>query len=273
MPRPVALALTFAFIGYLFWRDGKAKPPITAALWIPLIWMLIAGSQPVTTWLGGFATGGGTGPEDGSLLDRLVYSTLIVAGVIVLVRRRVRLWEVISENKWLTFYFVYCFAAITWSDFPFVAFKRWIKTLGEPVMVIVLLSEPFPIEALTRLMKRGAYVLLPLSITFIKYFPERGRAFNIFNGVAENNGVALNKNCLGFLVMILGAFFFCHFLRTRKLEPSRSRRDELILTAGLLGMTWWLMIQAQSSTSLMGLMIAMTVTIVLGLPFVNRRFV
>jgi exopolysaccharide production protein ExoQ len=274
MPRPLALALTLAFIAYLFWRDVKEKPRITTALWIPFLWMLTSGSRPLSRWLSwGGAGGSVAGIEDGSPIDRLVYSGLIAVGLFVLTKRRLRLWEVIRNNKWLTLYFVYCFAAIFWSDFPFVAFKRWIKCIGEPVMVLVLMTEPAPMEALTRLMKRCAYLLIPLSICYIKYFPEFGRSFNVFTGYGENNGVALDKNGLGYLCMVLGTFFFVHLLRTRKLEQTTARRNELILTAGFIWMIWWCMIQAQSSTALMGLIIAMLVVVVLGLPMVSRRFV
>jgi exopolysaccharide production protein ExoQ len=42
-------------------------------------------------------------------------------------------------------------------------------------MALVLLTEPDPEEALVRMMKRSAYVLLPVSVLFIKYYPELGR--------------------------------------------------------------------------------------------------
>ena len=72
--------------------------------------------------------------------------------------------------------------AILWSDFQFVAFKRWIKILGHPIMALVVLTDPDPIEALRRLFKRAAFVLVPMSILFIKYFPEYGRGFDQWTG-------------------------------------------------------------------------------------------
>ena len=56
-------------------------------------------------------------------------------------------------------FLLYCFIAILWSDFPFVALKRWIKMLGHPIMALILLTEPDSDEAFVRLMKRSAYVL------------------------------------------------------------------------------------------------------------------
>jgi hypothetical protein len=47
-----------------------------------------------------------------------------------------------SEQSVDTIFFVYCFLAIFWSDFPFVAFKRWIKVLGQPIMALIVLESP-----------------------------------------------------------------------------------------------------------------------------------
>ena len=77
-----------------------------------------------------------------------------------------------SHNRLLTVFLVYCLISIVWSDFPFVAFKRWIKILGHPVMTLVVFTEPDWEESVTRLMKRCAYVIAPVSILFIKYFPQ-----------------------------------------------------------------------------------------------------
>jgi exopolysaccharide production protein ExoQ len=77
--------------------------------------------------------------------------------------------EIVRNNQWLAIFFVYCFLAIFWSDFPFVAFKRWMKVLGHPIMALIVLTKPDPGEALTRLMKRCAYVIVPVSLLFIKY--------------------------------------------------------------------------------------------------------
>src|SRR5262245_12606298 len=120
MPRPFALAATIAFVFYLLRRDIREKPEITGALWIPLLWLLISGARFVSQWIGGGAGGGSL--EDGSPIDRTVFLGLIIAGIIVLRKRHVQVLDVIKNNGWLSFYFFYCFVAIFWSDYQFVAF-------------------------------------------------------------------------------------------------------------------------------------------------------
>ena len=111
------------------------------------------------------------------------YFALIAAGFCVLIKRQVRLSEIVRNNGWLIAFLLYCFISIAWSDFPFVAFKRWIKILGHPIMALIVLTEPDPEEAVKRLMKRCAYVVVPVSILFIKYYPQLGRSFDPWSGM------------------------------------------------------------------------------------------
>src|SRR5438477_10076072 len=192
-PSTVALLFTVAFIIFLFRRDIREKPHVTGALWLPLLWMLIIGSRSPTQWL---AVGGymqGSSMEEGNPLDAFVFFTLIAAGFYILNRRQVSLSEIFRNNGWLMAFLLYCLVSILWSDFPFVAFKRWIKILGHPIMALIILTEPDLEEALIRLMKRCAYVVVPVSFLFIKYYPQWGRDFDPWPGAPSLNGNAGNR--------------------------------------------------------------------------------
>jgi O-antigen ligase len=272
MPPSLAFLFTAICIGLLFRRDLREKPKVSGALWIPILWFLIIGSRPVSQWLTlfGLPVGGGT-MEDGSPVDAVVYFALIVAGFCVLKKRQIRLGEIFQNNRLLTIFLIYCFISIFWSDFPLVSFKRWIKILGHPIMTLVLLTEPDPEEAFIRLMKRCAYVLIPVSILFIKYFPQWGRGYEQWTGESHDTGITTNKNDLGCDCLILGFFFFWYLLQVRQREYGKPRRNELLLCAGFLAMIFWLLKVAQSSTSIVSLGIAMTMVLFLGLRFVNRK--
>jgi exopolysaccharide production protein ExoQ len=275
MPPPLALLLTIGFIVFLFRRDIREKSEVTGALWIPFLWMFIICSRPFSYWLKilGLQMAGPISIEEGSTLDACFYFALIAAGVYVLNKRKVRLAEVARNNRWVIAFLVYCFIAIFWSDFPLVAFKRWIKILGHPIMALILFTEPDPREALARLMKRSTYVLVPLSILFIKYYPQWGRGFSAWTGQASNNGVAENKNELGFVCLILGFFFFWHLLNVWRRERSKAQRNELLFSIGLLLMIWWLLWKASSATALLSLLIGMCVMVLLDLRTVNKRLI
>ena len=177
MPPTLALVLTLGLIVFLFRRDFREKPNVTGALWLPILWMLIMASRPPTAWLriAGLSIVGGSW-EEGNPLDAVLFLLLTLTGIFVLYRRRVSLSEIVNGNVWLTVFVLYCFVAILWSEFPLVGFKRWIKVLGHPVMALVIFSEPDPKEAFLRVLKRVAYVVLPVSILWLKYYPELGRA-------------------------------------------------------------------------------------------------
>ena len=177
MPPVLAALLTAVFVFFLFARDARhAKEGQSWALWIPVLWMAITGSRFVSQWIDPGHAGVTEGTE-GSPIDAIYFGTLIVVGIGVLVRRRVALGELVRKNGWLVAFLVYSLASVLWSDFPSIASKRWIKTLGHPVMALIILTEPDPVNAFRTVMKRCAYLLLPLSVLLIKYFPEYGRGF------------------------------------------------------------------------------------------------
>jgi exopolysaccharide production protein ExoQ len=270
----LVLFLTLALIIWLFWRDIREKPDVSGALWLPLLWLILGCSRPVSAWLNifGLPVSGPASVEEGSPLDAWFYFALIILGLCVLANRQVRLSEVVSNNGWLIVFLLYCFISITWSDFPFVAFKRWIKILGHPIMALIVLTEPDPEEALIRLMKRCAYVVVPVSILFIKYYPELGRGFSPWGG-AMNTGINTDKNMLGADLLILGYFFFWYLLQTWQRERSRWKRNELWLIAGFSMGIWWLFSQAHSATSSIALIVGMLVLVFVGSRRINKNFV
>jgi O-antigen ligase len=270
----LALFLTLALIIWLFRRDIREKPDVSGALWLPVLWLVLGCSRPVSEWLNifGLPVSGAASVEEGSPLDASFYFLLTAAGFCVLVKRQVRLSEVVSNNRWLIVFLLYCFISITWSDFPFIAFKRWIKILGHPIMALIVLTEPDPKEALIRLMKRCAYVVVPVSILWIKYYPQLGRGFSPWGG-ATTSGIAADKNMLGADCLILGYFFFWYLLQTWPAERSAWRRNELRLTAGFLIGIYWLFSQAHSATSFTCVIVGAVVLVFVGSRFINKNLI
>ena len=153
--------------------------------------------EPFTEWLKIFGLPvGGISLEEGSPVDAAVYYSLIAAAVYVLHKRQASLAQFIRNNGWLTAFLLFGFFAIIWSDFSFIALKRWTKVIGHPIMVLVLMTEPDFEEALRRLMKRCAYVVVPVSILLIKYYPAIGRNAGPWATASMNNGIAQGKNLL-----------------------------------------------------------------------------
>ena len=270
LPPVLALWLTIGAIFLAYRWDSRESKSVSRAVWIPIIWLFITGSRPVSAWLN-LGGGGGT-QEDGSPVDALVFFILMVAGYCVLRQRRVDVATFARNNRWLMAFFIFSLISIVWSEFPLIAFKRWIKILGHPMMALILLTEPYPIEAIKKLFKRLAITLIPLSFCLIKYFPQLGRSFDQWTGEAVNCGAATNKNELGCTDLIFGIFLFWNILQALKIRDPRARRKELILNGGLFVLNWWLLMQASSATSFAMMILGIIVIWVVGLKFVNKRY-
>jgi exopolysaccharide production protein ExoQ len=253
MPPKLALLLCILFILYLFRRDIKNNPSTSYAIWIVFFWVLIAGSRPLSLWFNlGFSFHDQDALLEGSPIDRIVFLALIVAGIFTLVRRHVSMALFIQRNPWVFLFLMYGAMSILWSDFPMTAFKRWIKSaLGTTIMIMIILTDPRPIDVLKTVIKRTAYVLIPLSIVYIKYFPQMGIAYDQWTGLQMPRGVTWDKNMLGYLCLVCG-FFFLWDLRAlwRKRDTSTAIRIEVFIYLLFLGMIGWLFKRAGSATAL-----------------------
>jgi O-antigen ligase len=275
LPPSVAAILTIAFIAFLFRRDIRESPDISGALWLPLLWLVLICSRSFSAWLNifGLPVSGAASMEEGSPLDACFYLVLATAGFCVLAKRQVCLSEIVRNNGWLIAFLLYCFISIAWSDFPFVAFKRWIKIVGHPIMALIVLTELNPEAAVTGLMKRCAYVVVPVSILFIKFYPELGRGYDPWSGMQMTTGITDNKNMLGADCLILGFFFFWYLLQIWQAERSNWRRNELRLIVGLLIGIWWLLSRAHSATSFLCLIVGILMLMFMGIRSINKNFI
>jgi len=236
-------------IAGLFFLDRDPSTRNSKALWLPVIWLWIAGSRPISAWFGmeGGSEGALASTLDGSPTDAAIYAALMVVGIIVVFCRRDKTVPLLKANIPVFIYFLYCMISVTWSPIPEPAFKRWTKDVGDLVMVLVLVTDGQPIAALRRLFSRLGFILFPASILLIRY-TELGRDYDP-DGVPMNTGVTTNKNSLGLIVFLvsLGALWNVRALLTDKQAPNRTRR--LIAQVTMLTFGIVLLEMAHSATS------------------------
>ncbi len=118
-------------------------------------------------------------------------------------------------------------------------------------MVTVVLTSADPIAAMKRLVSRAAFLLIPLSVLLIKYYPELGRGYNQWNWGSFYVGVATEKNGLGYVCLILGLGSLWRFITTLQDENVAGRRGKLIAHGVVLAMTLWLFWKADSVTAVL----------------------
>jgi exopolysaccharide production protein ExoQ len=256
MPVQLATLVLCVGIGGLFWLDRDRDIRPSAALWIPTIWLWIAGSREVSAWMWsfGFRYGGSALDSsdltlEGNPIDRLVYTALLLIGVAVLFRRGQSVGTVLRANLPILLFFFYCALSTLWSDYSFVAFKRWSKAIGDLVVVLIVLTDPQPLAALKRLFSRTAFLLIPISVLLIKYYPDLGKEYKM-SGLPVYIGVTGHKNELGMTCLVLGLGCLWQFLGAyqNRTDPGRTRR--LVAYGTVLVMALWLFHMANSMTSL-----------------------
>jgi exopolysaccharide production protein ExoQ len=271
MPPLIATAVCAVGILGLFWLDRNQKVRTSGALWIPVIWLLIACSRPVSQWLNLSAPIDAVNAVmEGSPIDRFVFIALLSAALIVLVGRSREILRLLGANGPILLFLLYCALSLLWSDFPGVAFKRWTKALGDFAVVLIVLSDPDLRAAVERLLARLAYVLIPLSILFIKYYPELGRGYSEWTGAAVYTGVTTNKNTLGAVCMLLGLGALWRFLATYKDHQATGRIQRMIAQGVILAMTLWLFQLMDAKTSLCTFVMASVLLLAANSRAVNR---
>jgi O-antigen ligase len=185
---------------------------------------------------------------EGSPFDAVIFGLLLAAGLVVLAGRRDRLVRCLKANWPCLLYFGFCLLSVAWSDFPDVAFKRWIKAIGDLVMAVVLATEIDPEAAVGRLISRVGFILMPVSVLLIKYYVELGREYDP-DGVVLNTGVTTNKNELGVITLVISLGAVWRFLNVllNKRHPDRTRH--LIARGALVGFCLTVLGMADSATS------------------------
>jgi exopolysaccharide production protein ExoQ len=267
------LAFTVCALGIagLFYLDRDRSLVTSKALWLPVIWLWIVGSRPVSFWLGiNLATAQSASQAmEGSPVDASVFAFLLAAGITVLISRRSRTRACLKASWPVLIYFAYCLVSVVWSPYPDIAFKRWTKDAGDLAMVLVVATEAEPKAALRRLFSRVGFILLPASVLLIRY-SDLGRGYDP-DGNAMVTGVSTNKNSLGLItfVLSLGALWSIRAILRARREPLRRRH--LLAQGALLAFGVAILAMANSATSNACFGFGAVLMLATDLPSIGRR--
>lgn len=249
MSASLALLLCCVVIACLYWLERKPIDGVSRAVWLPFLWMFFAGSRFASQWLFLGAPESLTveSYSEGSPIDRLVFLGLILGGLWVLLRRPIDWPALVKGNYWVFVLFFFALVSVGWADEPFLSAKRCFKGTGNLIMALVLVTERNPFAALGVVLRRLAYVLLPLSVLFIKYYPELGRSYHMGNPMFT--GVTFQKNSLGQLCMLMAIYFSWSLIVERPGQTMPTQRVQRMVALGMLLITAWLLHMAQSATA------------------------
>ena len=137
MPPTIALFLWFFLLVALLCFYLARERKTSWALWVPVLWMFFAASRLPSQWLEVQAGVVAEAMEEGNPLDRTIYFALILLAIVILVVRSFNWSDFLTRNSALTLFLLYALVSMVWSDFPFIAFKRWFRDLGNYFVVLV----------------------------------------------------------------------------------------------------------------------------------------
>ena len=271
MPPSIATVVYVLAIAGLFVLNRDPKARTSKALWIPVVWLLISGSRPVSLWLQiAPSTDSREQYLEGSPLDRVVFTALLMVGLAVLLGRRRQVGELMRGKAPILLFLLYCAVSILWSDYPFVALKRWIKSLGDIVMVMIVLTDSDRSAAIKQLLTRVGFLLLPVSVLLIKYYPDLGRQLSM-SWELMYSGVAMQKNELGIICVIFGLASIWRLRAVYHSARGNYRTRQLIAHGALLGIAMWLLWRANSVTAINCFIIGGSLMLALRVPKLARK--
>ena len=272
MSRQIVLTACIIFIAYLLIRDTRRKPNVSWALWIPWIWFAIWASRPLSFWFGaGVAADSPDYYLEGSPFDRNIFIVLMLIGIIILIKRKVDWPKIFKNNIFIFIYIGYLGLSTLWSDYTFVSFKRWTKDLGHIIMVLIVLTENNYIEAIKTMFKRAAYVLIPLSIVFNKYFPEIGRMWSKGGGDPQYRGITMHKNSLGQICMVFGLIIFWSIGNLWRQSKENKDTRELLINILFISAIIYLLYLSNSATSTLASILGIIIIAGLGLTAIKTN--
>ena len=250
MPPFLALVLCLGFLWWLLRHDPAKQSNTSLALWVPLIWIFIIASRLPSQWFGGGQEESALEAlQEGNPLDRTVFALLILLAVGILISRSFRWGHFFAHNFFLAAFLLFALVSVFWSDFSFVSFKRWFRDLGAYLVILVVLTDRRPLEAIGTLLRRLCYLLIPVSILLIKYYPQMGKQYDFWIGTSVFVGATTSKNMLGVLCLVSGIFFFWDTVTRWPDRKERPTRRIIFVNVAFIGMTLWLLHLADSATS------------------------
>jgi O-antigen ligase len=248
----LALIISFLFSGTLIVRDCMRRRTVSSAVWVPTVLLMIIGSRAPSEWLsGGYARQAVENANNlaGNMVDQVFYLCIIVLSLLAAFWHRLNWRKLFGANTAIMLFYAYFAISIFWSSDPSGSAKRIFKDFGLFLAVGVIFAEDDPLQAIRAVYARCAYVLLPLSVVFIKYFPSYGRNYS-YGGSMNFTGVTTQKNGLGEIVMIFTLVLIWDYLercpKGQRLKLSRIPW-EIVITL-LIGI--WLLRLSQSKTAL-----------------------
>jgi O-antigen ligase len=255
MSRQFAVLACIGFIGWLIRHDMRVRQFMPPYVIIPAMWLAIIGSRPLAYWLMPWESQAMA--TDNNPWNLLVQGSLIGAGIVVLHRKGHDWIAFVRNNKWLSALYIYFACTALWSPDSFTTVKRVARDFGGVVMVLILLSSRDPYETIRTVFVRVGYILLPLSVVLIKYYPEFGRCYSK-GWELMYTGVTMHKNALGAMTLVIVLMLSLDVLELLRGSAMGQKNITLVSRVSVIIIGLWLLGVSNCKTALLSGAVAVT---------------
>ncbi len=139
------------------------------------------------------------------------------------------------------------------------------------LVILLVVSDPHPIEALRTLLRRLCFLFVPLSILLVKYFPYIGKQYEFWSGNSMFVGAATSKNMLGVACLVSGIYLFWDTLSRWPKRREGRAKPAILVNLVLFAMTLYLLNLSNSATSKVCLALGCLVVAASNLRLIKRH--
>jgi O-antigen ligase len=137
-------------------------------------------------------------------------------------------------------------------------------------MVLIVVTDGYPVVALKRLISRMSFVLFPTSVLLIKYYGDLGRAYTV-DGKQTNIGVTTDKNTFGVILLVLSLGTLWQVIDLLRSRGRADRGRHLLAQSILLTFGIVLLGIADSKTSVAGFILGAVLILATGMRTIRIR--
>jgi exopolysaccharide production protein ExoQ len=173
------------------------------AIGLTVFYLILTTTRAFDFWKGNSVAEAYANSWKGNILISLLGNLVLLITIPFLIKRYQRVKEKLVQNWPLIILFGYTLISCIWSEYPDIAFRRWVKIFIYFLLLINVISLPNPVKLLRKTFLFYIYIVAALSFAMI--FISREYGWQPYEGGALPCGIMGHKAGLG---LFCAASFF-----------------------------------------------------------------
>jgi exopolysaccharide production protein ExoQ len=137
-----------------------------------------------------------------NIVNQIAFTAIFLLSLLAMLPKIKTVMSIIFKEKVFTFFIIWAFISILWSDYTFVSFKRWFQFFTAYTVALSVMSHVDFSEILLSKLRYLFYAYLLVSIVSIMIIPGAKDFYGIWRGIAPS------KNHLGQAALLSSLIVF-----------------------------------------------------------------